>query len=61
MHRHELGAAPDRPERDVHRAIAQVVPAIADHDRPDAAGPERVDRLRRQDDLTIELPQCVGR
>ena len=38
MHREQLGAAADQPERDVHVPVRQVVAGVADDDRRDRPG-----------------------
>ncbi len=60
VHRHELRAAPDRPERDVHVAVAELVAAIADDDGGQLTRRGGVGLVRRHERLPVELAQRVG-
>ena len=50
MHRQELGATADQPERDVQVPVRQVVARVADHHRADGSGGRAVQPRRRPRD-----------
>ena len=60
VHRHELRAAPDRPERDVHVAVAELVAAVADDDRGELTRRGSVGLVRRHERLAVELAERIG-